>query len=68
MKAFQDKQSVLWLGSVALLVIGLLAAFLLLPATRNGRSSQPTPIHVPKMENVPSDEEHKLKLDINKEP
>jgi hypothetical protein len=66
MKAFQDKRSVLWLGGVIVLVLGILAAFVLLPSSQVPSSSATDDIRVPKMENVPADNAPKMKLDLDK--
>lgn len=68
MKAFQDKRSVLWLGGVIVLVLGILAAFILLPGSQVPSRTPMDDIRVPKMENVPSDDAPKMKLDLDKKP
>jgi hypothetical protein len=67
MKAFTDSRRILWLGGVALLVVGLLVAFLILPATEPVPAASPTNIQVPKMKNVPPAEAPKMQLQVNKQ-
>ena len=45
---------------------GILAAFVLLPSTQEPSRSPTDDIRVPKMENVPSDQAPKMKLDLEK--
>jgi len=66
MKAFQDKRSVLWLGGVIVLVLGILAAFVLLPSSQVPSRAPTDDIRVPKMQNVPSEDAPKIKLDLDK--
>jgi hypothetical protein len=68
MKAFTDSRRFLWLGGVALLVVGLLAAFLILPATERTPNGTSTNIQVPKMKNVPSADAPKMQLQLDKQP
>ena len=67
MKAFTDSRRVLWLGGVALLVVGLLVAFLILPATERTSEAAATNIQVPKMKNVPSAGAPKMQLQVDKQ-
>ena len=66
MKAFQDKRSALWLSGVIVLILGILAAFVLLPSSQTPSRSATDEIRVPRMENVPSDDAPKMKLDLDK--
>lgn len=61
---FKSKRSLLWLGGMAALVLGVLLAAVLLPMTAP-KASGPD-VRVPKMENVPPPDAPKLKLDVEK--
>lgn len=63
---FQSKRAILWLGGIALLVLGLLVAAVVLPTTAPAPGAGGPDIHVPKMENVPSDHTPKMKLEVEK--
>jgi hypothetical protein len=63
--AFRDRRSMLWLGGVIVLMVGMLLAFVLLPSTQAPSSSPTDDIRVPKMENVPSGDAPKMKLDVD---
>lgn len=65
-KPFESKRAALWLGGVAVLVLGFLAAALLLPATAPEPGSGDPEIRVPRMENVPPPDAPKLKLEVEK--
>jgi hypothetical protein len=58
---FKDKRRVWWIGGVALLVLGTLAAFIVLPARAPDLPAGPK-IHVPAMQNVPSNDAPKMHL------
>jgi len=58
---FKDKRRVWWIGGVAILVIGTLAAFIVLPARAPDVPAGPK-IHVPAMQNVPSNDAPKMRL------
>ena len=67
MKPFTDKRRVFWLGGIAVLVLGLLAAALLLPSNAPIPGAGGPDVRVPKMENVPSENAPKMKLELEKE-
>jgi hypothetical protein len=67
MNQFADNRRILWLGSVILIVLGILAAFVILPAMSPTETPPGAHIRVPKMENVPPDNAPKLKLETEKE-
>jgi hypothetical protein len=58
---FKDKRRVWWIGGVALLVLGTLAAFIVLPARAPDVPAGPK-IHVPAMQNVPSHDAPQMHL------
>jgi hypothetical protein len=58
---FRDKRRVWWIGGVALLVLGTLAALTVLPARSRNVPEGPQ-IHVPAMQNVPSNDAPKMHL------
>ena len=58
---FKDKRRAWWLGGVALLILGTLAAFILLPARTPDVPAGPQ-IQVPAMQNVPSNDAPKMRL------
>ena len=66
MKPFTDTRRILWLGGIALILLGLVAAFIILPASTPLKSSADPDVRVPKMENVPEGDAPKLKLDVEK--
>lgn len=63
---FQSKRSILWLGGIALLVLGFLVAAVVLPTTAPTPGAGGPDIHVPKMQNVPPDQAPKMKLEVEK--
>jgi hypothetical protein len=65
MKAFTDTRRVLWISGVFLLFAGLLAAFVILPASREVKTGPD--IHLPKMENVPPPDAPRLGVETGKE-
>jgi hypothetical protein len=67
MKAFTDSRRIFWLAGVGVVVFGLLAAFVILPATSSIGRDQGPKIDVPGMQNVPPPEAPNLKLDLNKQ-
>lgn len=67
MKAFKDNRSVLWLAGVIAMVLGILAAFVVLPATSQTNVPDGPDINVPNMENVPPAGAPKLGLEVQKE-
>jgi hypothetical protein len=63
MNPFKGKRRVLWLGGMFVLVVGLLAAATVLPTvTATPGAGGPT-VDVPKMQNVPSEEAPKMRLE-----
>ena len=50
---FKDKRRVWWISGVALLVLGTLAALIVLPARAPDVPAGPK-VHVPAMQNIPS--------------
>lgn len=66
MKPFTDTRRIFWLGGIALILLGLAAAFVVLPASAPTKGSSGPEVHVPKMENVPEGDAPKLKLDVDK--
>jgi hypothetical protein len=67
MKPFTDKRRVFWLGGIAVLILGFLAAALLLPSNAPIPGAGGPDVHVPRMQNVPSEDAPKMKLDVEKE-
>jgi hypothetical protein len=65
MKAFTDKRRLLWLGGIAVLILGFLVAALVLPMTSDPMKGLGPAVHVPKMQNVPP-EGQKLNLDTDR--
>jgi hypothetical protein len=65
MKQFTDKRRVLWLAGIGVLVLGLLAAFVVLPMRAGGKGAEGPAVDVPKMQNVPPETAPKLNLDVN---
>lgn len=65
MKPFTDTRRVLWLGGIILILLGLLAAFVVLPAATPLKSTAGPEVRVPSMENVPNEGASKLKLDVD---
>jgi hypothetical protein len=64
---FKSKRSILWLGGIAVLVLGFLVAAVVLPMTSPTPGADGPDVHVPKMDNVPPDQSPKMKLDVEKE-
>lgn len=62
MKPFTDRRRVFWLGGVTLLIVGFVAAALLLPATSDPTRNLGPAVHVPSMQNVPASGE-RMKLE-----
>ena len=67
MKPFTDKRRVFWLGGIAVLVLGFIAAAILLPISAPTPGAGGPDVRVPKMENVPSEDAPKMKLEVEKE-
>ncbi|HET9930669.1 MAG TPA: hypothetical protein VFQ35_08275 [Polyangiaceae bacterium] len=66
MKPFTDTRRIFWIGGVTLILIGLIAAFIVLPASSPLKSTSEPEVRVPKMENVPEGDGSKLKLEVDK--
>lgn len=62
MKPFTDNRRLLWLGGIAVLIVGFLVAAVVLPMTSDPTKGMGPAVHVPKMQNVPP-EGQKLNLD-----
>lgn len=62
MKPFTDRRRVYWLGGVTLLIVGFVAAALLLPSMSDPTRDMGPAVHVPRMQNVPASDE-RMKLD-----
>jgi hypothetical protein len=65
MKPFTDTRRILWLGGVILILLGILAAFVVLPGASPLKSTSEPDVRVPSMENVPNEGASKLKLDVD---
>jgi hypothetical protein len=65
-KPFASKRSAWWLGGIIVLVLGFLAAAVLLPSTAPEPGSGQPDVRVPRMQNVPPNAS-KLQLDVEKE-
>ena len=63
---FKTRRSLLWLGGIAVLILGFLVAAVVLPMTAQTPGAGGPDVHVPKMENVPSDRAPKMKLELPK--
>jgi hypothetical protein len=63
---FKSNRAALWLGGIALLVLGFLVAAVMLPATAPLPGKGGPDIQVPKMQNVPPDDAPRMKLDVEK--
>lgn len=66
-KPFQSKRAGLWLGGVVLLVLGFIAAAVLLPSTAPAPGSDQPDIRVPRMQNIPPPGAQKLELEVEKD-
>jgi hypothetical protein len=64
---FKSKRAILWLGGIAVLVLGFLVLMVVLPATAPTPGKDGPDIQVPKMENVPPEQAPKMKLDVEEE-
>lgn len=67
MKQFTDKRRILWLAGLGALVLGLLAAFVVLPMRAETPGAGGPDIQVPKMQNVPTGDAPRMNLDLQKE-
>jgi hypothetical protein len=63
-REFKSKRAALWLGGVAVLVLGFIVAAVALPST--AKTPTGPDIHVPRMQNVPPEHGPKMKLDVEK--
>jgi hypothetical protein len=62
MKPFTDSRRIFWIGGIAVLILGFISAALLLPGTSKlGRNMGPA-VHVPRLQNIPP-ENQKVKLE-----
>ena len=66
-RAFTNKKSVFWLAGLFVLIVGFVVAALVLPATSKTPGADQPNIQVPKMQNVPSPDAPKMRLDTGKE-
>jgi len=64
---FKSKRALLWLGGIAVLILGFLVAAVVLPMATPTPGAGGPDIRVPKMQNVPSDQAPKMKLQIPKD-
>jgi hypothetical protein len=64
---FNRKRSILWLGGIAVLILGFLVAAVVLPTTAETPGAGGPDVRVPRMENVPSDHAPKMKLEVEKD-
>jgi hypothetical protein len=62
---FKGKRRVLWLGGVAVLVLGLLAVLVIVPVVSPTAGAGGPEVDVPKMQNAPADETPKMRLDLD---
>lgn len=53
MKRFTDSRRILWLGGIAILLLGVLAALTVLPNLGSEPGEGEAGVHVPKMKNIP---------------
>jgi hypothetical protein len=65
---FRSKRAIFWLGGLALLVFGVLIAAVVLPMTAPAPGEGAPDVRLPSMQNVPSDEAPRMKLDLEKKP
>lgn len=65
-RAFFNKQSILWLVGLVVLVVGFVVAALVLPATSKTPGADQPNIQVPKMQNVPPANAPKMRLETGK--
>jgi hypothetical protein len=65
-RAFLNKPSILWLAGVFVLIVGFIAAAVILPTTAKTPGSDQPSIQVPRMENVPPPEAPRMRLDTGK--
>jgi hypothetical protein len=63
--AFKGKRSLLWLGGFAVLMLGLVATFVVLPAVWPTPEADGPEVDVPKMQNVPAEETPKMRIDLD---
>lgn len=65
---FRSKRAVFWLIGIAVLVLGFLAAAIVLPSTAPLPGAGGPDVHVPKMQNVPPEHAPKIQLEIETVP
>jgi hypothetical protein len=63
--AFKGKRRLVWLGGFALLVLGLIAVFVVVPTVTPTPGAGGPEVDVPKMQNVPADEAPKMRIDLD---
>jgi hypothetical protein len=62
---FKGKRRVLWLGGMAVLVLGLMAVLVILPAVSSTPGAGGPEVDVPKMQNVPAEQSPAMRLDLD---
>jgi hypothetical protein len=67
MNPFKGKRRVFWLGEMFVLVVGVLAAAIVLPTVTPTPGAEGPTVDVPKMQNVPGEEAPKMRLDVRPE-
>lgn len=65
-RAFFNKQSILWLAGLAVLIAGFIVAAVVLPATSKTPGSDQPKIEVPKMQNIPPADAPRMRLETDK--
>jgi hypothetical protein len=65
--ALKGKRRLLWLGGIAVLVLGLITVFVVVPAVSPTPGAGGPEVDVPKMQNVPADEAPKMRIDLDEE-
>jgi hypothetical protein len=66
-RAFANGKSIFWLAGVFVLIVGFVVAALVLPATSKTAGTDQPAIQVPKMQNVPSPDAPKMRLETGKD-
>jgi len=64
-QVFTSKRAVLWLAGVVVLVVGVVVAAVVLPATSKTPGEGQPNIQVPRMKNVPPAEAPRMRLDTD---
>jgi hypothetical protein len=65
---FKSKRAAFWLAGIFVLVLGFLAAAIVLPTTSKIPGQGGPDIQVPKMQNVPPEQAPKMNLEVEKKP